>query len=206
MTLNFFFLQVAEGAIPQDQDLKAFKAFLQTKASLKPGQTLKDADYVQLLSMLKTGRTPEVIEGHVHFQSTFFANNKDKTFGDLCGEEMSMDWVLPFARPGGTKAQKLSLVNFLSGNDFKSIKDHDKERWKNIKTQSKWGEGGGKSEGTDEAEAEKAGQAVKLKRIASCESQVSGNTREMKRLKEESEKTDPKLLVAGVLPDMPPTL
>ena len=138
-----FIAQIAESVLPQDQDLQAWKDFAakveQNAAALQP---LTNQDYKSLTvipvssnggTRKLSGRTPEVIVGHVKFQESYFQNHPKDSFETMFKKEMENEWNLPFGLLGGTDAQRLSLINFVSRGDLAKIKSKDKFRWAQLK-------------------------------------------------------------------------
>ncbi len=142
-TFVSFVAQIAESVLPQDQDLEAWKVFAaQVEQNVAAGKRLTDQDYKTLTvipvssnggTRKLSGRTPEVIFGHVKFQESYFQHHPKASFETMFKNEMENQWNLPFGQLGGTDAQRLSLINFVSRGDLAKIQSKDKFRWANLK-------------------------------------------------------------------------
>jgi len=136
-----FPFQLAESALPQDQDLDRWQAFVsevdQIKASSSK-KTLQDKDYLDLMlsggqKRKLSGRTPEVIWGHRKFQEWYFEQKKGDTFQSMLKYEMGDHWNMPFAKTGGTEEQKISLVNHLSGDKLRVMENSKRSEWDKLR-------------------------------------------------------------------------
>ena len=101
------------------------------------GQTFTDKTFTDLTvgtskPQKLSGRTPEVILGHIKFQINYFEDTKQYSFEMMLKKEFSDDWNMPFAKAGGTDAQRLSLINFLSNGYLKTLATQDKQQWKEL--------------------------------------------------------------------------